>query len=403
MKRVAIIGTVGIPSKYGGFETMAQQLIKGLSHKFEFTVYCSSRNYSKEKRLNRFESANLKYLPLQANGIQSVFYDILSMFHALFYADVLVVLGVPGAIFFPIIRLFTNKKIIVSIDGIEWKRKKWGTLASMFLWISEWFAVKFSHIDISDNEAIQNYTAKRYGILSKVIEYGADHTACVLPIEEDYNKFPFLKEDYAIKVCRIEPENNVHVVLEAFASVRGKALVIIGNWNSNQYARNLFKKYSGYSNIHLLDPIYEQRKIDLLRSNAWLYIHGHSAGGTNPSLIEAMYLGLPVIAFNVTYNRTTTEDKAVYFGSVDELNQFIRNVNESRLNNIAGNMKSIAFRRYRWDVICQKYEALFKEVISANEKKKISPFYAEKISKDIYKKLRIEHLRYVSNFYERIN
>lgn len=225
----------------------------------------------------------------------------------------MLILGVAGAFMLPFIKLFTNKKIIISIDGIEWKRDKWSFFAKFYLWWAEKMAVKYSHFDISDNESIQDYTAMRYETLSKVIEYGADHTLQVKPNQTDYLKYTFLNGNYAVKVCRIEPENNIHVVLNAFSLNSNTNLVVIGNWENNEYGKSLKIKYSAYKNIFLYDPIYDQREIDLIRGNATFYVHGHSAGGTNPSLVEAMYLGLPVVSFNVSYNKTTTENKAFVF------------------------------------------------------------------------------------------
>jgi glycosyltransferase involved in cell wall biosynthesis len=138
--------------------------------------------------------------------------------------------------------------------------------------------VKYSHIDISDNESIQDYTALRYGTLSRVIEYGADHTIKIAPNDLDRAEFPFLNGPYAFKVCRIEPENNVHEVIKAFAELPNYNLVIVGNWNNSDYGTVFKKDYQNYSNIFLLDPIYDQKKLDVLRGNASIYVHGHSAG-----------------------------------------------------------------------------------------------------------------------------
>ena len=115
-------------------------------------------------------------------------------------------------------------------------------------------------------------------------------------------KYPFLNAPFAFKVCRIEPENNVHVVLNAFDNIQNLHLVMVGNWDKSAYGMDLKANYQAHPTIHLLDPIYNQNQLDLLRSNATLYVHGHSAGGTNPSLVEAMFLGLPIIAFGVSYN-----------------------------------------------------------------------------------------------------
>ena len=121
-----------------------------------------------------------------------------------------------------------------------------------------------------------------------------------------FEKYPFCREPYSVTVCRIEPENNVHVILEAFSEMLDETLVFVGNWEKSEYGRSLKEKFSVCKNILLLDPIYEPHTVNWLRSNARVYIHGHSAGGTNPSLVEAMNLSLPILAFDCVYNRATT-------------------------------------------------------------------------------------------------
>lgn len=399
MKRIAIIGTVGLPAKYGGFETLADHLVNNLSHKYHFTVYCSSKRYTPQERSSTFKGATLKYIPLEANGIQSIPYDTLSIIHALRKNDVLLILGVAGAWILPFVKLFTNKKIIISIDGIEWKRDKWPLLAKLFLWWSEKIAVKYSHVDISDNESIQDYTAVRYETLSRVIEYGADHTMKVTPNDADVKKYPFLSGDYAVKVCRIEPENNVHVVLEAFKQKPELKLVLVGNWNNSEYGRNLKSKYSNVVNIRLYDPIYNQREIDLIRGNASLYVHGHSAGGTNPSLVEAMYLELPIIAYEVSYNITTTENKALYFSTVDELSHKLDELSKPQLSQLSAAMASVARRRYTWNNISRKYEFLIEEACAAKGKVKVSS-EVHKLDKAFLDEYQLSHLQNSEFFYE---
>jgi glycosyltransferase involved in cell wall biosynthesis len=358
MKKVAIIGTAGVPARYGGFETLAHQLVTNLNNEFELHVYCSNTYYKKEERVKYWNKARLFYVPLNANGMQSIFYDIVTIIHALFYADALIVLGVSGGIMIPFIKLFTNKKIIVNIDGLEWKRDKWNYFIRKYLKLSEFLAVKFSDADITDNAAIKKYTAFNYKTLSYLIEYGADHTQRVEIEEEDFIKYPFLGNSYAFKVCRIEPENNVHIVISAFAQMPEHKLVMVGNWNASEYGKQLKEKYQNTANILLLDPIYHQRTIDLLRSNCLMYVHGHSAGGTNPSLVEAMFLGNAVIAFNVSYNIATTENKAVYFKDEAELIALITQLTKEQIKANAVRMKEIADRRYTWREIASKYANL---------------------------------------------
>jgi len=376
-KKVAIIGTVGVPANYGGFETLAEHLIEDLGNEHDITVYCSGKKYSKSQRSSTYKNARLKYIPLDANGIQSIFYDTLSILHALLYADVLLILGVPGAWLLPFVRWFTNKRIIISIDGIEWKRDKWNMLAKWYLFWAEGVAVKYSHIDISDNEAIQDYTAARYGSLSRIIEYGADHTLKVPVQGDNLKQYPFLASRYAFKVCRIEPENNVRMILEAFAASSAMPLVFVGNWDNSEYGQQLKAQYQSHPNIIILDPIYDQEQLDVLRSNATLYVHGHSAGGTNPSLVEAMFLGLPILAFGVSYNRVTTEHLALYFSNKEDLIAMLRETYTVRLKAIGENMAQIAKRRYTWSVIAAKYGQLIEEAIRTNQKPGVSSEIAQ--------------------------
>lgn len=396
--KVAIIGTVGLPAKYGGFETLAAHLVEELSNTYDFTVYCSSKKYSQKERCENWKGAHLKYIPLDANGIQSIPYDTWSIIHALFFSDVLLILGVAGAWLLPFVKLFTNKKVIISIDGIEWKRDKWSLPAKLYLWWAEKLAVKFSDIDISDNESIQDYTSLRYNTISRVIEYGADHTKTnLVATSENIEKYPFLQDEYAVKVCRIEPENHVHTILKVFSEFPERKLVMVGNWNNSQYGTELKQQYSDFENIYLLDPIYEQEIIDLIRGKASLYVHGHSAGGTNPSLVEAMFLGLPIISNGVSYNRTTTENQAYYFSNAEELKNIVAQLKKEDLQNCAIRMKRIAERRYTWKRIARKYDNLIEEAFAAKSKTKVYPAIGN-LEKKILEKYNLEHLKNIQLF-----
>ncbi len=395
--KLAIIGSVGVPAAYGGFETLTEHLVDNLSGEIDITVYCSSKKYKKEQRHKFYKNARLRYIPLEANGITSVLYDTISIIHSLFYSDVLLILGVPGAWILPFVRLFTKKKIIISIDGIEWKRDKWNLIAKWYLFWVESIAVKYSHIDISDNESIQDYTALRYGTLSRVVEYGADHTIKVLPTSEDKLKYPFLNGKYAFKVCRIEPENNVHEVLKAFAEIPDYNIVIVGNWNNSDYGQSFKKQFENFPNIFLLDPIYDQHQLDVLRGNASIYVHGHSAGGTNPSLVEAMYLGLPIIAFSVSYNKVTTENKAMYFKNRIELAYLVQNSSDTQFEELGNKMKEIAYRRYTWKLISEKYKSLVEDSLLVNKKTKVIPKSAN-LDEHKLLKLKLGHLKNQRSF-----
>ncbi len=363
IKKIAIIGTVGLPAKYGGFETLTEHLTKHLSDDYKLTVYCSGHSYDDQPETHN--GAALKYINLKANGIQSIPYDILSIFHAYRRADTLLILGVSGCIVLPFVKLFSHKKLVVNIDGLEWKRQKWNRYAKWFLKFSEKLAVKYADVVIADNKVIQDYVRDEYGKESELIAYGADHVKKEQITQEVMREYPFLSEQYAFTVCRIEPENNVHMIIEAVAEIDELPLVIIGNWKASQYGRDLKEKYADRKNIFLIEAIYDQVVLNQIRSNCTLYLHGHSAGGTNPSLVEAMHLQLPIFAYDVAYNRETTEHEARYFSSSAELFRLLEHLNELSLPELGKKMFEIAEKRYRWDFIAKQYAKQFihKEVV----------------------------------------
>lgn len=358
MKHIAIIGTVGVPACYGGFESLVDNLLDFTPQDITYTVFCSGKKY--KERLKTYKGAELIYLEKDANGKDSILYDFESMKTAvkLCRADVLLVLGVSGCIFLPYIRRIFKGKIITNIDGLEWRRDKWSVPVKKFLKLSERMAVKYSDVIIGDNKGITDYVKAEYKKEAVLIAYGGDQVSKV----DDgalFEKYPFCKSPYAVTVCRIEKENNIHLILEAFSKMPEKNLVLVGNWDRSEYGTALKEQYGAFSNIHLLDPVYEGHEVNFLRSNACLYIHGHSAGGTNPSLVEAMNLGLPVLAFDCIYNRATTEEKALYWKSAGELENLLLTA-QNGLETAGKAMKEAAERLYTWQKIAGEYNALWK-------------------------------------------
>jgi len=351
MKRVSIIGTVGLPACYGGFETLVENLVRYKSEKISYHVYCSKSSY--KTRPDKVGGAELTYIPFRANGIQSVSYDILSMLHCILFkrSDVVLILGVSGCIFLPFLRLFTKSTIVTNIDGLEWRRDKWGTVAKKFLKFSESIAVKFSDVIIADNKAIGDYVTEEYTKDNEIIAYGGDHAIRKINVESG-------GKDYAFGLCRIEPENNVEMILSSFSKTN-KNLKFVGNWGSSEFGKKLKRTYSRFDNIILLDPVYDLDQLYVLRRNCSFYLHGHSAGGTNPSLVEMMHFGVPIYAFDCDFNRYSTEEKASYF--IDE-NQLISKLNssDSEFGSNGQAMKEIALRRYTWEKIANLYESTYK-------------------------------------------
>lgn len=354
-QKIALIGTAGVPGRYGGFETLAHQLVERLGSSHDLRVYCSAKLYPRKEGRGPWKGAKRVFLGLKANGWQSIIYDIISIFHAAFTSDVLVVFGVSGAIALPFVRFFSKKQIVVHIDGLEWKRGKWKGLARRFLKWSEKIALRYSHAHIADNPAIQRYTREAYQKDGWMIPYGGDHAFRVRARAEDRLTYPFLRYAYVFSVCRIEPENNVDMILKAFSREPQRQLVMVGNWNASTFGRELREEYADCANIRMMDPIYEAKKLNLLRSNCLAYVHGHSAGGTNPSLVEAMYLGLPVLAYDVVFNRETTEREALFFKDAETLSTLLRDLKLNDFHRCGKALGSIAQKRYTWDRIVDMY------------------------------------------------
>ncbi|MEH6457479.1 MAG: DUF1972 domain-containing protein [Cocleimonas sp.] len=346
MLKVSIVGTVGLPACYGGWETLVDNIVNSRSSEIEYSVYCSSKNY--ENKVDSYNGAKLIYLPLSANGISSIFYDILSLIHTWFTRpNVVLILGVSGCIFLPIFKLFSRAKVIVNVDGIEWKRGKWSGLAKWFLKFSEAVAVRHSDVVIADNDGISDYIFEAYGINSKVIAYGGEHAL----VAQSSNNV----SDYFFTVCRIEPENNVKMILMSF-SQSGLKYKIVGNWMSSQYGIDLKSEFSSCSNIEMIEPIYDLNQLFEYRDRCVGYVHGHSVGGTNPSLVEIMHFSKQVYAYDCVFNRYTTENSALYFSNAEEISKLLLDANVTVENH---NLKCVAMKRYTWDIVTKQYEDLY--------------------------------------------
>lgn len=356
-KKIAIVGSNGLPGRYGGWDQLVNHLTLNLNFEFDFYVYTSKINT--DTTIEYVNNSKIEYVNFKANGFQSIPYDIVSLFRAAKMCDVILVLGTSGAISFPIIRFF-KKKIILNPDGLEWKRNKWSFIVKIFLLFSEAIGILFSNTIIADNKHLQSYILKKYRRNSVLIEYGGDNARNINLSELAKIKYNISEKSYAFKVCRIEPENNIDLILSAF-SVLNFPIILIGNWDNSNFGKKLRQRFINYSNIKMVNPIYNQIELDELRSNAGIYIHGHSVGGTNPSLVEAMHLNLLIFAFNVPYNIETTEKKALYFSNSNELIELVNNYLNNSINYslISEDLKLIAKNRYTWNDITNKYAKTF--------------------------------------------
>ena len=357
-RHIAILGSVGVPACYGGFETLAEQLARfhatnGRTERLSIT--CSAPAFADHPR--RFLETDLDYLPLPANGASSVLYDALSLSRARSSgADVALLLGVSGAVALPVLRR-GKMRVVVHVDGQEWTRAKWSPSARRFLRWSEGLAMRHADAIIADSPAIADDLWHRHGRRADVLSYGGDQAVGIpgAPLPAG------LPDTYALAICRIEPENNVDMILSACAATE-TALVCVGNWNKSRYGRALRRRFGAHPKLHLLDPIYDEAPLQSLRRKAALYLHGHSAGGTNPSLVEMMHVGRPILAYDCIFNHQTTRGAAQYFADEAGLSDALRQGQDPAMG---ANLRMIAGRDYRWQDIGAAYFDLFERVANA--------------------------------------
>jgi len=360
--KIAIVGTRGIPNNYGGFETLAEYLVTSLSKDLEITVYCSSVDISSE--MKEYKGARLKYIPFSSHGFSGIIYDSIALLNAVKGNDRILILGFGCGFIIPFLRKYRNK-FVLNIGGLDWKRSKWPRLARKAIKFSERNLIKYSHTVIADNIGIQKYILDKYNKKGVFIAYGGNQAKKILPDETFKKEYPFLNKPYAFGVARVQPDNNIEMILNAFANKDGLPLVFVGNWENSRYGKKVKKSFNTSKNIILLDAIYDRERLDVLRSNCKVYIHGHSAGGTNPSLVEAMHLGLPVFAYASGYNEYTTENKALYFHNEQELSQLVENISNYDLAEIGAELEKVARQKYDWADIAKQY----KEIFTASEGK----------------------------------
>lgn len=355
MKKVGVVGSVGLPAAYSGFETLVENLVEQLHDRFEITVYCSKVFY--KKRQKNYKGARLVYMPFKANGIQSIIYDFISLFHALFIArcHTVVVLGVGISFVIPLMQLLKPKtKIIVHIDGLEWKRSKWSGFARRFLRFNERVICKRGKHILVDNEGILNYVQNTYSRTPYCLTYGASRKGQTDPIIQ--SQLP--DQPYALAIARIVPENNIDMILKAFSNT-SMNLVFIGDWEDSKLGRSLKEQFRVFKNIHIVDKNFDVNVLYTYKEFAHIYIHGHSVGGTNPSLVEAMHFALPIVSHSAIYNQYTTGHQAIYFSNEDELITIINNLTNYPLTRIGETMLSIAQRDFIWEKVADDYAKIF--------------------------------------------
>lgn len=355
---VAVIGTCGIPANYGGYETLVENLVSNnATDNICFTVFCSTKNY--KNRTKYYQRARLVYIPLRANGWQAIPYDTLSLVMCYFKYDCILSLGYGGAWLLPILKMIKKTKIITNFDGLDDKREKFNSLQKFISSTNRFLAAKYSDFCIADNVCMAERLYQYYKVKAETIEYGADHIISST-YGQHLERYGLDKKEYNLVVSRSVPENNLHIILEAASKNIEEQFVLIGNWDHSKYGRDLKRNFSDLKNVKFIDPIYDQEILDDIRKHCKCYIHGHSKGGTNPALIEAMMLSVPILAYDVDFNRATTADSALFFKTAAELNGKIRLINKEEASVMSVKLHEVALEKYTWKKISSLYMKLFK-------------------------------------------
>lgn len=360
--KIAIVGIQGLPNQYGGFETLSEFLVKHLGKEHEFTVYCSSIDQTGKPE--KYREAKLKYYNITSHGGKGILFDSLSLIDAVRDDyDVILVLGFGPGFVMPLLSKEQKRKIILNFGGLDWQRDKWSKKAQKVIKTCEKLLVKNSALVVSDNQKIREYVKNEYGKDTALIAYGGDQASPRTVTDELKEKYPFLGGKYAFEVARIQSDNNIEMLMNAFVKAHEMPFVLVGNWKSTEWGREMKARYEKEESLVLLDAIYDKNVLDVLRSNCYLYVHGHSAGGTNPSLCEAMYLGLPILAFSNGYNENTTNHQARYFNDEEDLCRIIKSIKKEELDAMRPKMKQFADNNYRWEGIAREYEKLFEQIL----------------------------------------
>jgi glycosyltransferase involved in cell wall biosynthesis len=360
--KIAILGTRGIPARYGGFETFAEMLSTGLcAHGYDVTVFCES---SESRAPDVYQRVKLRYVSAPSLGpLQTILYDLQCLWAARRGYDVVYMLGYGAAPFCLIPRLW-GTEVWINPDGLEWARAKWGFIAQSYLRLMELSSLYAANRIIADAEAIAASLANRHGRVRActVIHYGCEVIE-EPPSARPLSEWKLSPESYYLVVCRLEPENHVLEILRAFQQSRSnRRLIVVGDHLAKTGYVDQVRAFRD-TRIQMIGTVYDQAKLTCLRYHSFAYFHGHSVGGTNPSLLEAMGCGNLIFAHDNPFNRETLGLCGYYFTSVPELTKAIDLAEQEDQERVRLREASRARARaeYRWSDVISRYVELLEQ------------------------------------------
>ena len=359
--RIGILGTQGIPAQYGGFETFAEELATrwAMDEDFVVSVVCPGPRLAHlPTSLGRVQ---LDYVTSPKCGpLTNVLFDVWSLWVHRQSFDVVYMLGY-GAAFACFIPRIWNTKVWINMDGLEWKRSKWSKITRGYLKLMEWVATKTANRLIADAAAIKSYLLDMHTpkIEINFIPYGAN------PININNHPSSLLPEGieslgYHLVIARLEPENQIQEMVDGYLASNSRAplLVVGGTENPNKYVQQLLSQSS--PRLRFLGGIYDKSKLSALRCHALTYLHGHTVGGTNPSLLEALSAGRPIIAHANSFNREVLGTLGEYFENSQDVRKLFDNIHLITNPSIAysDSCRTRVIESYNWQDIKLQYEDL---------------------------------------------
>ncbi|SDD57317.1 DUF1972 domain-containing protein [Auraticoccus monumenti] len=354
-----MIGTRGVPAHYGGFETAVEEVGRRLVERgHRVRVYC--RRGNAEGDPTEHLGMELVTLPVvKRRSLETLAHTALSTAHLLRHrTDVAFVFNSANAPLLPLIRA-ARIPVATHVDGLEWKRAKWGPVGQRYYRLAERASVLLSDALIADAQGIADYYQDKFGALSDLISYGAPVLG-----EASSDRLPELglqAQGYHLVVARMEPENHVHVIVEGYVqSSARRPLVVVGSAPyADEYIARTQQLAAGDDRVRFVGGVYDQELLDQLYAGALTYLHGHSVGGTNPSLLRAIGAGTATLAYDVNFNREVLREDGGYFGTAADLSGLLdRAEAEPAAMAVRGQRLAARARDYDWDDVAQAYESL---------------------------------------------
>ena len=375
--KIAFVSTRGIPNNYGGFEQFAEYISVGMAQRGHEVVVYSPKFHPYQE--STYKGVRIKHIyspeTWMGSSVGSFFYDFASLRDALKKEDFDIIYEAGYTSIIPAYIWFNVRKrkrpiFTTNMDGLENKRSKFSPMVRRFLDWEEKMAVKYSHYLIADNMGIHDYYKEKYDKESKFLAYGAD-------IHDDFNadylkEFGLQPEEYYILIARLEPENNIVMAIEGYLHSKEngrRPLIVVGKTNT-PHGKELVEKYGNERNVEFVGGIYDFKKLDSVRHFSKAYFHGHSVGGTNPSLLEAMAAGCFIFAHDNIFNRAVLKENAFYYLSADKVTEYLNRIDtmaeESKIQYTARNIEVIR-NEYSWESLIDKHEKYFYWLLSQKQ------------------------------------